>query len=78
VSDQSRERVSQLVIRVMTDARVRTAVVIAVTIGALVLLLATSATAGSVFPFWLAIVVAWMAFSIVSGAYPWSMRFGGL
>jgi len=32
VSDQSRERVSQLVIRIMTDARVRTGVVIAVTI----------------------------------------------
>jgi len=28
VSDQSRERVSQLVMRIMTDARVRTGVVI--------------------------------------------------
>lgn len=49
---------------------------ISVTIGALVLVLATSATASGVLPFWLTIVVAWMAFSIASGAYPWSMRFG--
>ena len=32
MSDQSRERVSQLVMRIMTDPRVRTGVVIAVTI----------------------------------------------
>ena len=51
---------------------------ISVTIGALVFVLGTSATAASVFPFWLAIVVVWMALSIASGAYPWSMRFGGL
>ena len=34
MTDQSRERISQLVMRIMTDPRVRTAVVIAVTIAA--------------------------------------------
>jgi hypothetical protein len=33
--------------------------------------------AGSLVPLWLVLMVVWMAFSIVSGAYPWSMRMGG-
>ena len=49
---------------------------IAVTLGTGVLAAATPTGLPSLLPVWTLIVVAWMGFSIVSGAYPWSMRLG--